>query len=103
MRYLVCTFVIFLTLSYSFGASFYVNPQSGSDSGSGTFSDPWKTLEAVVNANLIKSKSFVTPYDINNIQLIDKNVNAPVKSGDTIWLYSGLHGEVFLSNYINEE
>ena len=82
--------------------TFYLDPVNGSNSGTGTISNPWKTLEYVINNNLIESKSYVTPYDPNNPQLVVKNSGAPIKSGDTLMLYSGLHGNITLVNYIND-
>jgi len=45
--------------------------------------------------------SYVTPYDPNDPQLVTINPGASVKAGDTLMLYSGFHGKVILTNYIN--
>ncbi len=93
--------VLLFTNAYS--STFYLDPINGSNSGTGTISSPWRTLEEVINANFIESKSFITPYDPNNPQLVVKNQGAPIKGGDTLMLYSGLHGEINLINYINNQ
>lgn len=87
----------------AYSNTFYIDPINGSNSGTGTVSSPWKTLEEVINANLIESKSFVTPYDPTNPQLIVKNPGAPIQAGDTLMLYSGLHGNIDIVNYINDQ
>lgn len=84
-------------------STFYINPIIGSNLGDGSLTSPWHTLEHVVNSNFIESRSYVTPYDQNAPQIVDKNLGAPIKAGDTIILYTGLHGEVFLNNYVNAD
>ena len=84
-----------------FANSFYIDPINGNNNtGDGTLLNPWQTLEYVINNNLIESMSYVTPYNPDNPQLIIKNQAAPIKAGDTLILYSGLHGDVNLVNYI---
>ncbi len=100
------TFFVLLAailLSNGYSNTFYIDPVNGSNSGTGSISSPWRTLEEVINANLIESKSYVTPYDPNNPRLVVKNPGAPVKAGDTLILYSGLHGEINPVNYINDQ
>jgi len=102
MKNILLFISVFLTVNM-FAAKFYIDPINGSDSGNGTITSPWKTLQNVIEQNSIESKSFVTPYDPNNPQVVIKNPGAPVKSGDTLMLYSGLHGEIDLMNYINND
>lgn len=94
-------FIFALLSDICFANTFYVDPAKGSDSGSGSFSNPWKTFEYVVNNNLIESSSYVTQYNSNNPQTELKNPGALVKAGDTLMLYGGLHGDIFIENYIN--
>jgi len=105
MKKTILFFWIFIQSSIVlFANSFYIDPTNGNNNtGDGTLQNPWQTLEYVINNNLIESMSYVTPYDPNNPQLIIKNQGAPIKAGDVIWLYSGLHGEINLSNYINTD
>jgi len=86
----------------SYATTFHVDPISGNNiTGNGSAANPWKTLDYLFTNNLIETYSYATPYNSNNPQLIIKNAGAPVKGGDTIILYTGLHGEVFIQNYIN--
>ena len=59
------------------GRVFYVNPSSGSDSGSGTINSPWKTLKNVVDSG---------------------KLGTTIVSNDVVCLYNGNHGSVFISN-----
>ncbi|MEZ4956208.1 MAG: choice-of-anchor Q domain-containing protein [Saprospiraceae bacterium] len=83
--------------------TFYIDPTNGSNNGDGSYANPWRTLEEVVNQNLIESFKYTTPYNPTNSQLIAKNIGAPIKAGDTLALLSGLHGQLFLQNYINSD
>lgn len=98
--FLVC---IVISLNNSLATTFHVNPQTGSDAGDGSINMPYLTFENLINNGLIESKSYVTPYDGNNPQKSIRNAGAPIKSGDTIMLYDGLHGDVFIQNYINDD
>lgn len=86
-----------------FSNTFYIDPVNGSALGNGTIVSPWKTLEEVISNDLIESNSFVLPYDQNNPLLIPKNTGAPIQAGDTLMLYTGLHGTITLVNYINNQ
>lgn len=82
-------------------ADFYVDPVNGSPAGTGTAADPWRTLEEVVAANLIETRHWaVLPYQPGG-SLVVVNPGAPVAAGDTIWLRSGYHGELFLRGAYN--
>ncbi len=103
IKFSLALLVFSLFLRVASGEVFYIDPQSGSDDGDGSFNNPWKALSHVVEAGLIESRSYVLPYDPGNPQLMPKNAGSPVKAGDTLMLYGGLHGELFLVNYINAE
>jgi len=107
MNFLKQTLTIgFIILTQFAGATtFYVDPTNGNNTtGNGSITNPWKTLEYVIANNLIESNSYaVLPYDENNQSTIPKNVGAPIKAGDTIILYGGLHGELFIQSYINSD
>ncbi len=98
---LLLAFMVTLLSSPTSAKVFYVDPAHGSASGDGSASRPWKTLEEVVHNNLIESFSYVLPYDPKNPATKVKNPGAPVKAGDTILLYNGLHGTLELQDYIN--
>jgi len=96
---------LLLILSLQSNATiFHIDPVHGNDTtGDGSENNPWKTVEYVINNNLIESMSYVTPYDSTNPQLVVKNPGAPVKPGDTLYLYNGIHGEINLVNYVNPD
>ncbi|MCB0640527.1 MAG: right-handed parallel beta-helix repeat-containing protein [Phaeodactylibacter sp.] len=84
--------------------TFYLDPLNGDLSNPGTASAPWPTLEAVINAGFIRSQAYSPlPYDPQSSSLIVKNPNGLVQAGDTLVLLEGLHGSIFLQNYINSE
>lgn len=58
------------------GRSFYVDPASGSSSGDGSSTRPWRTLAEVSSAGLLGSV---------------------VKAGDTVYLRNGNHGSVSIN------
>jgi parallel beta-helix repeat protein len=80
---------------------FYIDPVNGSNTGDGSVNLPWATIEDVITGNLIESYEYQTPYDTANPQLVIKNQGAPVKAGDTLLLFSGFHGKIYIENYIN--
>ena len=82
-------------------ADFYVDPVNGSPTGTGSAADPWRTLEEVVAANLIETRHWASlPYQ-PGATLVVVNPGAPVTAGDTLWLRSGYHGELFLRGAYN--
>ncbi|MCA9626305.1 MAG: right-handed parallel beta-helix repeat-containing protein [Myxococcales bacterium] len=87
--------------SAAFATDFYVDPVNGSPSGDGSQGNPWRTLQEVVEADLIASQNWDTlPYDTGS-RLEPKNPGAPIQAGDTIWLLSGYHGAVEITGYYN--
>lgn len=95
--------IVLLCLSINaFGATFYLDPVNGSLSNNGTDSSPWSSLSEVINANYISTRAYSPlPYNASS-QLISKNMGGLVLAGDTLVLKEGLHGEIFLRNYIND-
>lgn len=103
-RKLALVLIIGCISEISFAATFYIDPTNGDNvTGNGTVSAPWQTLEYVINANLIESHAYMTPYDASNPQILTKNIGAPVQEGDTLLLYSGIHGQIYIENYINSD
>lgn len=94
IKQIILITVGFLSLSISQAATFYVDPIKGSMANNGSISNPWKTLEEVINANLITTK------DKKGAVL---NPNAPIKSGDKIILRNGYHGFVQIKNAFNDK
>jgi hypothetical protein len=84
-------------------ADFYVDPQAGSPDGDGSAADPWRSLQAVVDAGLIESRQWESlPYE-QGAALVARNPGAPVGAGDTIYLRSGFHGALSISGYYNSD
>jgi len=101
-RFALFLFVALFPFGVS-GAEFYVDPQNGDPGGDGSASDPWRTIQEVVEAGLIESREWESyPYE-DGLQLVPKNSGAPVKAGDTIYLRSGYHGELFIQSYYNQD
>ena len=103
LRFWIVTLAVFC---FSAGQSlqaantFYVDPVNGSMAGDGSAASPWSTLQNVFSNNLIESQvSAVFPY---NGTLAPRNSGAPVKSGDTIKLLNGFHGNVLARGYFNQ-
>jgi len=83
------------------GKVFHVDPVRGSNQGDGSRESPWRTMQEVVEANLIESQEWSQyPYQ-EGASLKPKNAGAPVKAGDTVLLYEGHHGELFLQSFYN--
>ena len=81
--------------STSTHTNYYVDPVHGSMSGNGSQAQPWHTLAEVfdVRNHLIANAPAVY---MAGVGIIKPNPDAPIKSGDTIYLLSGNHGSPFL-------
>jgi len=75
------------------GETFYIDPVAGSIDNPGSIDLPWSTLEEVVKAKYIETK------DVNGVV---KNPGAPVKSGDTLLLMTGYHGDIYMRYVYND-
>jgi len=76
------------------GNTFYVDPLNGSISNDGSADFPWRTLQEVIEQNLIETTEYETlPYE-EGAPMVVKNAGAPVKPGDTLVLRDGYHGEL---------
>lgn len=69
------------------GNTFYVDPENGSIDGDGSAENPWRTLQEVVENDLI---ACYQPGENSQLELV--NEGAPVKGGDRLMLRSGYHG-----------
>ena len=71
------------------GNTYYIDPVNGSSDGDGSLSHPWRTLQEVVEGNLIcyysENEEAAGGYEI-------VNEGAPVKGGDRLLLRTGYHG-----------
>ncbi len=82
-------------------AEFYVDPVTGSPTGDGSATRPWRTIQEVFDAKLVESQQWdKLPYTAQSA-LVIKNPGAPVRAGDTILLRSGFHGDLLIDKYYN--
>ena len=102
MKSIKYTVIMFLLSGVVLGNTYFLDPTNGALTKDGSISSPWGSLSEVVGANYIRSKQYSPlPYSANS-QLVDKNLNGIINAGDTLILRGGLHGGIFLRNYINE-
>ncbi|MBP1641682.1 MAG: hypothetical protein H6Q03_351 [Acidobacteria bacterium] len=80
---------------------FYVDPVLGSPAGDGSAANPWRTLQEVVEAGLIETRDWESHPYVPGLGFVIVNPGAPVGAGDTIWLRTGYHGELFLRGAYN--
>jgi hypothetical protein len=93
----------FFIVIQSYSASYYLDPINGNINNDGSAINPWPSLQEVIAVGMIESFQYSNlPYDGSNSPIIIKNMNAPISGGDTLILMNGLHGEIFLRNYINK-
>jgi len=86
----------------TFASTYYLDPVNGDLTNNGSSSSPWPSLEEVISNKMISSYQYSLPYN-DQSTLLPKNVDAPIKGGDTLILLDGLHGSIFLQNYHNDE
>lgn len=98
MRRLV---LLVLCAAPALAADFYVDPVSGSPAGDGSAASPWRTLEEVVAGGLIETRHWESLPYAPGLGWVPVNPGAPVQPGDTIWLRSGFHGELFVRGAYN--
>jgi hypothetical protein len=80
---------------------FYVDPVHGSPAGDGSAGNPWRTLQEVVESDLIETRAWESyPYE-PGLDLVIVNEGAPVRAGDTLRLRTGYHGEVEIGDAYN--
>lgn len=95
-------FSVFLLACVQLDAKvFYADPVYGKISNDGTINAPWPSLEEIINAGFIETQKYSTPYDPLTSNLSMVNQGAPVSGGDTIYLLTGLHGIMEVTNAHN--
>ncbi len=72
-----------VAVGYARAATFICDPQRGSPLGDGSDAKPWRTIEEVLAARLVR----LTDADGRTA-----NPDAPVRPGDTVLLRTGWHG-----------
>jgi parallel beta-helix repeat protein len=85
------------------GRTFYIDPARGHIDNEGTRAAPWRTLQEVIEHNLIETRTYADlPYR-QGAALTVKNPGAPVKAGDTLVLRDGDHGQFRLRGACNAD
>jgi hypothetical protein len=87
----------------AFAAEFWVDPVHGEAGNDGSSSAPWRSLQEVLDKGFVESQRWESlPYE-EGATLVAKNTGAPVKAGDTIYLRSGYHGDLFVLGHYNRK
>jgi hypothetical protein len=81
------------------GNTFYIDPVNGSMDGNGSAENPWRTLQEVIENNLIEHYRPSVNYNPES-ELIVVNSGAPVKGGDKLVLLDGYHGFIGINTFI---
>ena len=81
------------------GNTFYIDPVNGSRGGDGSETNPWLTLQQVIEDGLIQWCRQAESYNPDSERVI-VNETAPVQGGDRLRLRSGYHGHVSLNTFI---
>ena len=81
------------------GNTYYIDPVNGLPTGDGSTSNPWRTLQEVLDSNLIEFYQRSEAYEPES-ELDIVNEGAPVKGGDRLLLRSGYHGYIALNRFI---
>lgn len=102
MRRLAALTLLTLAPSIAAAEDFYVDPERGSPDGDGSAARPWRTLQEVIEANLVETRHWSTLPYADGATLEPVNAGAPIGPGDTIWLASGYHGELAITGAYNE-
>jgi len=97
-----CTILLLLLHAATASAKdHFVDPKTGSPTGDGTATKPWRTIQEVIDAKLVQTQNWDTlPYSATS-KLVPRNAGAPIKAGDTIYLRSGYHGELTITGHYN--
>jgi hypothetical protein len=82
-------------------AEFHVDPVLGSDGGDGSATRPWRTLQAVIEQDRVQTRHWSSLPYAPGATLAVVNAAAPVRAGDTLWLYTGYHGAVVIQGAYN--
>ncbi|MBN2723769.1 MAG: right-handed parallel beta-helix repeat-containing protein [Deltaproteobacteria bacterium] len=85
------------------GNSYYVDINNGSDEdGDGSITNPWKTLDSVLQTRLEYQEYSAYPYT-DAESMITVNPDGIIKSGDTIILREGHYGALSISRIYNTD
>lgn len=101
MRVTCLALAVWLCPALASAEDFYVDPASGSPDGDGSAARPWRTLQEVVEADLIESRNWASLPYADGAALEPVNPGAPIGPGDRILLGSGHHGELVVESMHN--
>jgi hypothetical protein len=84
------------------GNTFYIDPVNGSADGDGSATNPWRTLQEVIEGELVECyRHSETNNPDSELEIV--HAGAPVKGGDRLLLRNGYHGYIGLNNFILRE
>jgi len=93
-----------LTIAGSVHASsFYIDPLYGEGTNDGSAARPWKSLQDVLDSDLVETRAWDSLPPKADSMLLLKNPGAPVKAGDTIWLKTGDYGDLRIQDMYNTD
>ncbi len=92
--FIAATFLASMAVSAVGATIFYVDPAKGDPGNDGSAQRPWRTVQEVFERKLIRTRDTA-----GNL----RNIDAPVKAGDTILLRSGYHGEIYCRGACNDD
>lgn len=96
-----CIATLLIASITAWAAEFHVDPNTGSMQNDGSAAHPWRTLQEVIEANLIETQCWESTPPKDDTKLVPKNAGAPVKAGDTVWLHDGYHGDISIQCAFN--
>jgi len=84
--------------------TYYSDPVNGNNSNDGSINSPFGSFQSIIDDGLIHTfGNSPIPYDASLNQPVTKNSSGLINTGDTILLLDGLHGNIFIRNYVNDE
>lgn len=89
-----------LTVAAGRRTQHYVDPVNGSDTGDGSLTSPWKTLQTIIDQK-VETRTWTTLPYVAGATLVPVNAGAVVQPGDTIWLKSGYYGPLVIRSAYN--
>ena len=93
--------VLLLITAPLLASDFYIDPQHGSPSGDGSAEKPWRSLQEVIDARLVQSRTWDSLPQKRGSKLVPINEQGPIKPGDTLWLRNGNYGNVSIRKHYN--
>ena len=87
--------------SPSLATTFHIDPVNGRAACEGSATQPWSSLQQVLDAGLVQTRDWPEyPYE-EGMTLVTVNAGAPVHAGDTLLLHTGYYGDVAIEHAYN--